>query len=257
MAAANPSSSIIIFLLLTLAYSMFKYYTKNDSTMKIWTIIYFLSLILSQFFINLGLTGDICGFKQYGVAIQATLVPWLLIFGVINFLLIMFPNWLMPFSNTIGYLFAYITGINSFFKKILKDRKTMDLGKNQTSLVSALNNIYEDKSLLINSMTNENVLEWWNSMVSGNLLQKGVGDTQFNELKDFVKMKTEIAKFIWYALTGLLTTSVSYNTILNSGCKQSVKEMTKRHNEYMEQEKKIEEEKQHKDKSKIVYKSYE
>ena len=257
MAAANPSSSIIIFLLLTLAYSTFKYYTKNDSTMKIWTIIYFLFLILSQFFINLGLTGEICGFKQYGVAIQATLVPWLLIFGVINFLLMMFPNWLMPFSNTVGYLFAYITGINTFFKNILKDRKTMEQGKNQANLVNALNNVYDDKSLLINSMTNENVLDWWNTMVSGNLLQNGVGDAQFTELKNFVKMKTEIAKFMWYALTGILTTSVSYNTILNSGCKQSVKEMAKRHDEYMEQEKKMEEKKQHNDKNKIVYKSYE
>jgi hypothetical protein len=257
MAAANPSTSIIIFLLLTLAYSIFKYYTKSPTTIKLWTLIYFLSLITSQFFINLGLTDNICGFKQYGIAIQATLVPWLLIFGMVNFLLMMFPSWLSPFSNTIGYLFAYITGVNGFFKDILKDRKTIDLAPNQSGMISAINNVYEDKSLLINSMTNENVQEWWNSMSSGKLFKSGVGDVQFEELKGFIKMKTEIAVFVWYALTGMLTTSVSYNTILNSGCTQSVKEMDKRHAEYVEQEKKLEQEKQTKDKSKIVYKSYE
>ena len=62
MAAANPSTSIIIFLILTLLYSTFKYYTKSESMMKMWTIIYFLLLVLSQFFINLGLAKDICGY---------------------------------------------------------------------------------------------------------------------------------------------------------------------------------------------------
>lgn len=257
MAAANPSTSIILFLILTLAYFMFKYYTKSESTIKIWTIIYFLSLIMIQFFVNLGLTSEICGFKQYGIALQTTFIPWILIFGSVSLLLMMFPSWLAPFSNTIGYLFAYITGVNSFFKSILKDRKTLNLGPNQSNMISAINNVYDDKSLLINSMTNENIESWWKSMATGGLLKSGVGESHFNELKNFVKMKTEIATFIWYTLTGILTTSVSYNAILNSGCTQSVKEMEKRHTEYVEKEQKIEKAKQQKEGSQIVYKSYE
>ena len=260
MAAANPSTSIIIFLILTLLYSTFKYYTKSESMMKMWTIIYFLLLVLSQFFINLGLAKDICGSNQMGLAIQATLVPWLLIFGGINLLLMMFPSWLSPFSNTIGYLFAYITGVNVFFKGILKNITSTDKDPKRSDMLTALNNVYDDKSLLINSMTNDTVEQWWQKMASGGLLnqQLDTGDSgHLNKLKEYVKMKTEVAKFMWYALTGLLTTSVSYNTILNSGCVQSVKEMEKRHNEYVAQEKQIEEEKQHKEKSKIVYKSYE
>ena len=49
-------------------------------------------------------------------------------------------------------------------------------------------------------------------------------------------MKTEVASFVWYSLTGMLVTSVSYNSIVNSGCSQSVEEMEKRHNEYLEKE---------------------
>lgn len=260
MAIANPSTSIIIFLILTLIYSTFKYYTKNESTMKVWTITYFLLLILSQFFINLGLAKDICGSNQMGLAIRATIFPWVVIFGGINFLLMMRPSWLSPFSNTFGYFFAYITGVNNFFKGILRNITSNDKDIKQTELVTALNNVYEDKSLLINSMTNGTVDSWWKKMADGGLLnqQMDTGDNeQLNKLKEYVNMKTEIAKFVWYVLTGLLTTSVSYNTILNAGCKQSVKEMEKRHNEYIAQEKRIEEERQHKEKSKIVYKSYE
>jgi len=57
-------------------------------------------------------------------------------------------------------------------------------------------------------------------------------------LSSYVKMKDEIAEFIWYALSGVLTTSISYNAILNSGCTNSVAEMEKRHEVYLEQENK-------------------
>ena len=257
MAAANPSTSIIFFLILTLAYSIFKYYAKSSSMLKMWTIIYFLILIVVQFFINLGLTNEICGFSQYDVAFKTTIIPWLLIFGTLNILLMAFPSWLGPFSNTIGYLFTYITGINGFFKSILKDRKTLNLGPNQADMMTAINNVYDDKSLLINSMTKENLPLWWENMSKGGLLQTGVGNKHYDELMGYVKMKTEISEFIWYALTGTLVTSVSYNYILNSGCTQSVAEMEKRHDEYVEQEKKMADTQQNKEDNKMVYKTYE
>ena len=34
MASANPTASIVFFLILTLAYSIFKYYTKSPSYVK-------------------------------------------------------------------------------------------------------------------------------------------------------------------------------------------------------------------------------
>ena len=149
----GPSSSIIIFLILTLAFSTFKYYSKSAESIKIWSFIYFLILIVAQFFINLGLTTEICGFTQYTVALKTTLIPWVLIFGSIYILLMVFPNWLSPFSNTFGYFFAYISGINGFFKSILKERGSFKLNKSESSMVNAINNVYDDKSLLINSMT--------------------------------------------------------------------------------------------------------
>lgn len=255
MASANPSSSIIFFLIITLAYSIFKYYTKSPSTMKIWTIIYFSVLIIVQFFINLGLTTEICGFSQYSVALKQTIIPWLFIFGTINILLITFPNWLNPFSNTIGYLFAYITGVNGFLKSILKDRGQVNLNKNESNMITAINNVYDDKSLLINSMTMTNLPIWWDSMKKGGLFKQGVGEKQYEELKSYIKLKTSISEYIWYALTGVLVTSVSYNSILNTGCVQSAEEMQKRHDDYVKKEAQIQDAQQ--DTDQIVYKTYE
>jgi hypothetical protein len=168
-----------------------------------------------------------------------------------------FPSWLSPFSNTIGYLFVYVTGINGFFKSIIKDRKTLDLGPQKADMITAINNVYEDKSLIINSMTLSNLSMWWETMKKGGLLKSGVGDQQYNELMGYIKMKTEIAEFMWYALTGVLVTSVSYNYILNSGCTQSVAEMEKRHDEYVQQEQEMAEAQQKKQDGQIIYKTYE
>jgi hypothetical protein len=257
MAAVNPSTSIIVFLILTLIYFIFKYYTKSPSSIKIWSISYFLVLIVIQFFINLGLTKDICGSTQYATALTTTLLPWLFIFGSIAVLLMFFPAWLSPFSNTIGYMFTYITGINAFFKSILKDRAAQTNSQNKNDMITAINNVYEDKSLLINSITISNLPLWWENMKTGGLLKSGVGDEQLNELTNFVKMKTEIAQFVWYALAGILTTSVSYNAILNSGCTKSIAEMEKKHEAYVEQEKQIAAKQTANQSKQIVYKSYE
>jgi len=255
MASPNPTSSIIFFLCLTLAYSIFKYYSKSQKTIMIWTIIYFLVLIIGQFFINYSLANEICGNEQFGMALQQTLIPWIFVFGLLNLLLFAFPSWLDPFSNTIGYLFASLTGVNGFLKSILKDRKTLNLGPNQSEMITAINNVYDDKSLLINSMNMTNLPLWWDSMKKGGLLKSGVGEEQFVQLEKYVKMKSIISEYIWFALTGSLVTSISYNSMVNNGCTESAEEMEKRHNEYVENEKKIQEAQGQKEQ--MVYKSYE
>jgi hypothetical protein len=246
--AANPSSSIIFFLLFTLGYFITKYYVDTP----VISGIYFLTLIIVQFFINLNLTSEICNESQYGIAMTTTIFPWVFIFGILVVLLKIFPNWLSPFSNTFGYLFTYITGINDFLMDILKSES-----KNST-----IEKIYENKSLLINSITLENIGEWWKKMSDKNngILKTNVGNEQsdnFKKLEKFIQLKTNVAEFIWYALTGILVTSVSYNYIINSGCTQSAEEMEKRHNEYLEQEKKLVSTKKAQDKNKIIYKTYE
>ena len=246
--AANPSSSIIFFILFTLGYFITKYYVDTP----VIGAIYFLTLIIVQFFINLQLTSDICNESQYGIAMTTTIFPWVFIFGILVILLKIFPNWLSPFSNTFGYLFTYITGVNEFLMEILKSKST--------NSNSAIEKIY--KSLLLNSITLENISDWWKKMSDKNsgILKSNMGNEQsdnFKKLEKFIRLKTNVAEFIWYILTGILVTSVSYNYILNSGCTQSAEEMEKRHNEYLEQENKLASTKKSQEKNKIIYKTYE
>ena len=255
MASASASSSLILFLLLTTIYFVMKNYSKSQSQTKIWTIIYLLMLIFSQFYINLSVTNDICGFNQYGVAFMVTLVPWVLIFGLLNLILFIFPSWLAPFSNTVGYLFCVVTGINDFFLSILNDKSAINLVKNK-EIIETINHIYTDKSLLINEITMNELPFWWKSMKQANILKSTASEEDYNKLQGYIKLKDNIAEFVWYILTGGLVTSVSYNYIINSGCKQSVEEMKKRHDDYVEKDDEITKEKESSDKP-MVYKSFE
>ena len=63
------------------------------------------------------------------------------------------------------------------------------------------------------------------------------------KLYHFVRLKNIISEYIWYMLTGALVTSVGYNYIIAAGCELSVAEMQKRHDEYMDKEAELAEEK--------------
>jgi hypothetical protein len=252
---ANASSSLIVFLLITTVYFILKSYSRSESQTKIWTIIYILLLIVSQFYINLSLTNDICGFNQYGVAFMVTIVPWVIIFGILNIILLTFPSWLSPFGNTIGYLVCVITGINKFFLNIINDKASLNSVKHK-DIIETINHIYTDKSLLINEISLTELPIWWKNMKAANILKSSANEEDYNTLKSYIKLKNDISEYIWYVLTGGLVTSVSYNYIVNSGCKQSVEEMKKRHDEYIEKDNELTELEDKKE-DPIVYKSYE
>ena len=58
---------------------------------------------------------------------------------------------------------------------------------------------------------------------------------EMQQLKNIIRLKDIVSEFVWYILSGMLVSTVSYNTIVNSGCTNSVKEMKKRHDEYEEE----------------------
>ena len=122
--------------------------------------------------------------------------------------------------------------------------------------MKAINYIYEDKSLTINDITLDNFESWWDRMGKGGLLKSENNTTYKAELYSYIEMKTVISEFIWYALTGLFTISISNNIVINSGCSQSAEEMEKRHNDYLEKENQIAENNKNTADNQIVYKTY-
>ena len=235
----SGSTSMMFFVVLTIIFFVMKYSFYGDSTSTmIWSIIYMGMLIFGQFYINLLETNKRCGDGQWGIAFMVTLIPWLIIFGLLNLLLMAFPGWLIPFSNTFGYLVAKLSGINKVFIGILKKEPWGSAAK-------PLAEIYKDKSLLINQIGrgDSKFDEFWNTMEKGGLIDTSASeggptlDDLKKELKKLVELKFIVAEFIWYILTGALVTAASQNYLLGTQCSQSVSEMQKRNAQYQEQEK--------------------
>lgn len=207
-------------------YFVMKYFISNTKVIFIWTIIYYLLLISGQYLINLNTTISICGTYQYITALIVTLIPWTLMFGVLNIILKVFPGWLSPFSNTIGYLLAKLSGIGSLFNKLLKSKE-----ENETNKL--IESIYKDQSLLINEITTSNFDTFWNNMVNGGIFNTYVTEEQKQKLYSLVKLKEIVSEFTWYILIGVLITTTSYNYILNTDCNKSVDELKELHGELL------------------------
>ena len=210
---------------------------------------YILFVITGQYFINLNLSNALCGVNQWRSTLMITLVPWLMIFGVLHLFLIMFPGWLAPFANTFGYLVTKLMGLPELMKDILEP-----VAKGETE--RAILSVTTDDSLLVNQFFPEAYVDKvdkddkptgektrkifdtaWDNLQSAGIVKKFESDVKKNisfreKLYKFVEMKYTIAEYIWNMLTGLLVTSVSYNYILNTGCQKSAADMKTRHDQY-------------------------
>lgn len=224
MGIPSQNTGLIVFLILTIIYFVVNYYTKGNNN-SVYFYIYIILLLSTQFGINVSLTKELCGEPHVKNAFLYTLLPWLLIFGMLNLMLLMFPGWLRPFSNTIGYFFIRIFGLRTLLDEILKSKETS----------KTLGKIYDDYSLLINEIPNPEIgfENFWKQLEKDKILQSNAN--KFKEkLRDLVNIKFMISKFTWFLLSGMLTISTSYNYIIKSTCNASVTEMKKRYSEYQQ-----------------------
>lgn len=218
-------SGLLYFVILTIVYFILKLTSKTKKMIMIWTGVYFLALLTVEFFINVSVSDKLCGSSQYGTAAIVTIIPWVIIFGFLNMLLIIFPGWLSPFSNTFGYLVTKLMGISDLFNNILSSKFDKEkTSENMKVAAEALEHIYADKSLLINEITQANFDTFWTRMSNAGLFKKSADEFK-ERLRYLVKVKDAVAEFIWYVLTGGLITSVSYNYMVNSECVKTVNEL--------------------------------
>ena len=234
----NPNLSIVIFLILTVVYFMLKYMFETNNTMMF--VIYVLAVIGTQLGINIHLTNELCGSPQTGTALIYTFLPWLIIFGGLNIALIIFPSWLIPFSNTIGYGIAKLPPfhLQKIFNSILKSNDNTNNTGQQTEIETIISEIYSDESLLINSIPNSGIKfdEFWATSEKGingvSLFRPNIPKETKESLRKLVKLKNIIAEAVWFSLTGILVSMASYNYIIKSACSSSVRDMEQRHKEY-------------------------
>lgn len=221
---------LLIFTLATLIYFAGRYYITKPSYVRLMIGAYIAITFMSQFFFNISHLSKLCvGASNFGKAVLVTVIPYILIFGTIITVLMMFPGWKQPFSNTFGYGVAKIMGVNSILFKLLKSASVGD-----TNTKKMLNNIYTNPALFINEITPTNFDDFVKS--SNFLFVSGASSKpEMQQLKNIIRLKDIVSEFVWYILSGMLVSTVSYNTIVNSGCTNSVKEMKKRHDDYEEE----------------------
>jgi len=252
----DPTTSLIFFVVLTSIFIVAKYFVtkitvdpcpsniQNLSGSFTMTGAYILLLILGNYFINLNVTTAICGEVQWKNTFITTVIPWVLIFGTMNLLLTIYPGWLSPFSNTIGYLVAKLMGLEETVEAILKPNFIK--GENvssaaQKNIGEALEHIYSDKSLIINEITENNFCTFWDNMNAAGLFDTKKGATLENkiDLFNFIKLKDAAAQYIWFILSGCLVTSIGYNYIINTECSRSLKQMEQEHEKYIDTQAKL------------------
>lgn len=220
----DSSIPIIIYMFLTIIYFYLDYtmvqqwskwhdglkITHKETTVSnILLIAWFILVFACNAYFNINLSKDRCGVPQVLTAFIYTLVPYILILGLLMVILNFFPSFLIPFSNTIGYFLVDFFGdLNGLFSKILKndDKKTIPL----------IDQICNDKSLLLNEITSTNFSKFMDSLKKGNLVYEEW--EHHAKLYNLVVIKEMISKIVWLLLTGILIIQTSYNAIMNIDC---------------------------------------
>ena len=230
----NPGNPIAYFFILTIIYAFFTIYNIDSQTSlesiqasdnSIYILIYIALLLGGSYFINLGISKGMCKNSevQYSSVFFATILPWLIVFGLLYFLLKIFTSWVRPFSNTIGYAVINFMGL----KNVLHSLK----GNGDESVKAAISKINTHPEKFINEFDHE--LHNYDIFVE-KLRASGIfknDDKATIELFKLVNIKHAIGEIFWYILAGTLVVSISYNYIINITCQKSVEETQKEFDE--------------------------
>lgn len=248
----TPSSlpAMIYFIVITTIFTLVTYLIMpntisedNATSNLLYLGIYILLLVIGNYFINLNITKSVCkGQPQWANTMFNTLIPWILVFGVINIVLIMFSGWLSPFSNTFGFGLINLLGLGELLKIILNlNRDNLNVESNAADKLVArgIQEIYGNNSLFINQIPSDpdKFKEFVQTLIDTKYFIKlSVTPTPSDEiiqLFKFIQLKNLVGKYIWNLLTGILVVSISYNFIINSECSNSLKQMEDRRNDFI------------------------
>lgn len=261
MVEVTPNFAIGYYILILIGYLVYKTVnipmtggTKQEVISPLIAGIFATVIVVGEMMISVGMTKTVCGFEQWDIAAMFTIIPWVLIVGAVKLALIARPGWLVPFSNTFGYFLSSAAfGLVEAFRQILKPKVILskdgeeeaDKSANSRNVAKALQEIYEDESMLINQMTPDNIMgtikkfstvglmytadeyastpENQDNPNAANIYQKYI-----EALKKAVWFKLFVSEFVWLLISGILAISVTYNYIMNYGCKMTAEQIAKK-----------------------------
>ena len=236
----SPGSTLIYFILVTMCFLFFTLFSINSSKNieainsakdnNIINFVYMLFIIIGSYFLNIHNSRIICDQNiEWNYILVVTMLPWIIIFVLLFFILKLFPGWVTPFSNTIGYMFISMLGASQLLKDLLTKTEDMD-ANNDNELIKAINTIDNNKSKFINQIDIDlsNFETFINELNKANIIrQADQADPKIMQLYKLLTIKHVIGTLVWYILAGILISSISYNYIIGISCEKSVDQIIK------------------------------
>lgn len=212
--AATMTSSFNLFFWWTFGYFMFKYMANGKQWY--WHVLYVMVFTLLMYVVNVNVYKDKCGFTDTWTVFKATFLPWTLIFGFLLSILMVYPGWKSPFSNTIGYVFAVLSPSAAELKKLINPQEEFKA-------------MQSDPLLFVNQINMDNLEEVLQEPRYMRLFTNQEAAKQL--ITDLVFVKECISEFVWFLLTGFVTISTSFNLLTNATCTQSSDQQTQAYNQ--------------------------
>jgi len=224
------------------------YYTPADIFILVLVL---LTIMFSQYFLNLYNSNLLCGSTQPQYCIFNTLLSW----GIFTFIFILANKfWLKPFSNTFGYLFLSIfMQLPARIKEIFGKDADLYIGKewifvNELNYSLEPNDFKEKWSKKNNKVYQEGGQQpdiahpIMNDNNSATNDKPGADNTSPNEsvrvdrrgyiLYTLLQIKNLVSESIWFILIGLLALSYSYSHLMSNQCNISPEKQVQSFNEY-------------------------
>ena len=207
------------------------------------------AVVVTQLFLNIGYLMTKCGGsldKNIGAAAIFTFIPWVLIFGILLLVLMIFPGFKSAFSDVIGY-FVVAERANDIFGSILigtdlnemiEKSENIDKKRELTQAAEAIVKICGNKSILINQINTDNFLNIWDiltPLMRPDLIQENK-DIFKQNLLELVVLKDNIGEMFWYIYTAILISSIVYYNLATRGCIKSVDQIKQDHDTYIQQQ---------------------
>ena len=222
----------------------------------LYLIVYVLLVIISQFFINVGIIVNKCGGNlkdNFAAGAMMTFIPWVFIFGVVVLVLIIFPGFKSAFSNVIGY-FAVAGQANTVLNDLLVNANIQEALNRETdpnkkaalqTSAEAIIKLCGNASIMINQIVPENFAQYWailqplmkeDYQPNSRTYNKEAEESLKTQLLSVVVMRDNIGEALWYFYTAILLISIVQYNLSTRGCIMDPKTMAENHQKFVDAE---------------------
>ena len=188
---------------------------------------FFLIIIwFTQFFITFFSLKQQCNTPNYGLAAWSSFATWFVLFVPLFWCLEYLYTWLQPFGNTFGYLIIKMDGLVSFMNSTLKSDASQD------KVQKYLDYLKEDPWALFSMLTTADTApesvkaDKKFDELNGSYFKSNLPADAKTTFVNYVRIKENIAKFIFYILTlNLMADITSIIALENSPCAINMNEL--------------------------------